>query len=169
MSYQRKFLRAPVLQNSLLQFEDEVVVVKLEDISEGGAAIVSPKLITQGECSLLVPLKRFLKFSDGHISHENTDVLRINAKIIPQIRDACLEGYKIALEFQQMSLADAKLIRSYVEIASKNLNFLVSLQSSQKDEGLIIKQKALDELGWFPNPKNFTDNLARFHKNAQWV
>ena len=169
MKYQRKFLRAPVLQNSLLQFEDEAFIVKLEDISEGGAAIVSPKLITQGECSLLVPLKKFYQFSNGRIANEGTDILRINAKIIPQIRDASLEGYKIALEFQQMSLADAKLIKDYVETASRNLNFLVSLESTQRNEGLIIKQKALDELGWFTNPGSFADKLARFHKNAQWV
>lgn len=169
MKYQRRYLRAPVVDQALLTLGEEVFAVNVQDISEGGVSVLSPKLITSGECSLMIALKNFKSFSHGEIEVDKVDIIRVSGRILPQIRDALVDGYKLAIEFNEMSLVNAKTIQEYVRKASMNLNFLVSLESSKNSEMQTVKERALDELGWFPHRNNFSADLNQFYKNTQWV
>lgn len=171
MGYQRKFLRAPVCIQAILSCRGELYPIEVYDMSEGGLKILSPIFLPEfSDCMILMALPNHPEYSKNILTHKETpvNIIRLRGEMISEIRDINIHGYIMGFEFYGLNYSELEMIRNYILIASKNLNYLRSIEDSDAEKLSYIKAKLMGELKWFDPSVDYRSQLLKFQKNLSW-
>lgn len=176
--YQRTHLRAPYFEPVLYVDNGFVFKAKSLNISEGGMLLDQVPHFPEGEESvvLMIGLKQYPYFKNFSLERlrSYTDdffsktVVRVRSKLVRKVginskSDEVFES-RIGLQFTDVALDAAQVIKDYVSVFSSNLIYLqVLIDSLNSDESNLERVRILSEiLGYDSNMK-----IALLHKKVQ--
>lgn len=173
MKYQRKYLRAPVLKEAFFNVEGESYTVKVFNISEGGLSLLAPQFFkSSNPCYMMLyldePVDLAKEVASLYQKQTSPIFLRLEGFLLPQVRQASQAGYELGFEFSEIDFHGIHSIKKYVEMAKKNLSYLLSLETAGNDECEGLKKRVIERLGWFDQKSDMKKQLFQYQKSLNW-